>query len=430
MIDTAPQDRRPDVRPRPSARRFATAHQRWEEQPLEELVRALRAIRADALGLERGFAEELRDAHRSFSASARNLVHYLALRRHDIRGLQEQLASLGLSSLGRTESHVLAGIDAVLGILHQLVGRPWLEPPLAAPAITFAEGDALLAEHTAALLGPPPRGRGVRVMVTMPGEAARDYGLIRQLLANGMDCMRINCAHDDARAWKRMIDHLHRARRELGRPCRILMDVAGPKLRTGEIDARSQTLRWKPQRDRFGAVVTPARIWVTAATHPSPPPNGADGCLRAQGNWLTRARAGERLTFEDLRGKSRRLTLMAAARGGRWASADQTAYLGLGRPLQLRRVVKKAGRKAASRAVEAIPFAVSADRHYLTLKPGDALLLTRAPVPGRPAVIDASGHQVRSATISCTLAADVFADLRTGERLWFGDGRLGGGIQP
>lgn len=54
-------------------------------------------------------------------------------------------------------------------------------------------------------------------MVTMPSEAADDFQLVRQLLANGMDCMRINCAHDDSNAWGCMVAHLQRAKQELGR---------------------------------------------------------------------------------------------------------------------------------------------------------------------------------------------------------------------
>ena len=46
----------------------------------------------------------VRPVHR---ASAINLVHYVWLRGHDIRGLQAELADLGLSSLGRLESRVL-----------------------------------------------------------------------------------------------------------------------------------------------------------------------------------------------------------------------------------------------------------------------------------------------------------------------------------
>ena len=49
-------------------------------------------------------------------ASERNLAHYLAFRRHDHRGLQQRLADLGLSSLGRAEPHVLANVDKVLEV--------------------------------------------------------------------------------------------------------------------------------------------------------------------------------------------------------------------------------------------------------------------------------------------------------------------------
>ena len=101
--------------------------------------------------------------------------------------------------------------------------------------LTKDEGEVLLTEHTDALFGPPPAGRSVRVMVTMPGEAAADYIIIRDLVAAGMDCMRINCAHDDATAWAQMIEHLRRANGELRRRCRVSMDIGGPKLRTGSV---------------------------------------------------------------------------------------------------------------------------------------------------------------------------------------------------
>jgi pyruvate kinase len=38
-------------------------------------------------------------------------------------------------------------------------------------------------------------------MVTMPTEAGDDYTLVQDLLKHGMDCMRINCAHDNAATW-------------------------------------------------------------------------------------------------------------------------------------------------------------------------------------------------------------------------------------
>ena len=60
--------------------------------------------------------------------------------------------------------------------------------------LVLADGRRLLAEHTEALLGAATPGRSVRIMVTMPGEAAGNYALVHELLQQGMNCMRINCA--------------------------------------------------------------------------------------------------------------------------------------------------------------------------------------------------------------------------------------------
>ncbi|HUI60497.1 MAG TPA: pyruvate kinase [Steroidobacteraceae bacterium] len=241
--------------------------------PFAPMLAALERIGADLLRLESAFAQPLDHTHRVHRNSASNLVHYLALRQHDLRELQEQLAAMGLSSLGRTESHVLAGLDAVRMLLCRLTNRacqPW---DLQAKTITFAEGQQLLRAHTAALLGPRPSRRGVRIMVTMPTEAAQDYALVKQLLERGMDCMRINCAHDDRAAWAQMVAHLRRAQDEVGRQCRVLMDVAGPKLRTGPIAAETQVVKWAPQRDGYGRVAQGAasgRRRARARRHPAP----------------------------------------------------------------------------------------------------------------------------------------------------------------
>src|SRR6266542_4185017 len=54
---------------------------------------------------------------RTFLPAAVNLSHYLALRRHRLPELQDSLARLGLSSLGRSEARVLPNIDAVTASL-------------------------------------------------------------------------------------------------------------------------------------------------------------------------------------------------------------------------------------------------------------------------------------------------------------------------
>jgi pyruvate kinase len=192
-------------------------------------------------------------------ASARNLIHYVALRRHELGALQRELSARGLSSLGRAEAQVLQNVEAVLDILKGLERRETLLPP--------NEGRTLLDAQTVELLGPAPEGRDVRIMVTMPGRAAHDFALVRDLVAAGVDCIRINCAHDDRETWSGILHHVTNAKLETGRRCRVLIDLAGPKVRTGPIQPGAPVIRWRPQRDVSGRVVKPARIWLTDLTH-------------------------------------------------------------------------------------------------------------------------------------------------------------------
>ena len=164
-----------------------------------------------------------------FLPSARNLAHYLALRRHDLRDLQVRLMPWGLSSLGRCEARVLPTLNAVAAALAALgsEGGPEAEPDTEA----FFRGHELLSAQTEAVLGPTPPNWAVRIMVTLPSQAAHAYELVRGLVSDGMDVARVNCAHDDSAAWAQMAEHVRRASREIGRPCRICFDLVGPRAR-------------------------------------------------------------------------------------------------------------------------------------------------------------------------------------------------------
>lgn len=163
--------------------------------------------------------------------SRTNLLHYLALREQDHRELQKALAELGLSSLGRCEPAVLHNLAMARHAAGRLIDPPVTPPEPDAPGISLARGRTILDHRTEALLGPRPTARAVRIMVTMPTEAAQPGGddLIARLLRAGMDAARINTAHDDPADWRTMIrtirdqDPEHR--------CRIFMDLAGPKIR-------------------------------------------------------------------------------------------------------------------------------------------------------------------------------------------------------
>ena len=231
---------------------------------LEELISKLDEIRCSLIRHESDLHERASTVHPAYRKSAINLIHYMALRHLDIRTLQDELAALGLSSLGRTEAHVMSTLNSVLVALQRLAGRK-IEGQAPSEFPGFREGRSLLAAHTEALLGPAPEHRSVRIMVTMSSAAADDYPLVRELVSHGMNCMRINCAHDTPEVWGRMVNHLKRARQELGLPCRLLMDIAGPKLRTGAIEPGPRVVVWHPKRDSLGCVTEPARIWLEPA---------------------------------------------------------------------------------------------------------------------------------------------------------------------
>ena len=72
-------------------------------------------------------------------------------------------------------------------------------------------------------------------MVTLPAKAAEDYNLIRNMVKAGADLFRINCAKDGPKVWKDMISGIRRVSQEEGIDVKVLMDLGGPKLRTGEI---------------------------------------------------------------------------------------------------------------------------------------------------------------------------------------------------
>lgn len=203
-----------------------------------ELHADLEQLRADVVRTGAELFESWRPRIRreDYLPSARNLAHYIALRRHELRQLQLELMPWGLSSLGRCEARVRESLDAVTAALARFATDS-ADPGAAQDPATFFHGYELLRRNTEAALGPPPRGREVRIMVTLPSEAATDRGLVRELLASGTDLVRINCGHDDAETWRAMVANVRRAEAELGRCCRVCMDLSGPRIRTGAVRA-------------------------------------------------------------------------------------------------------------------------------------------------------------------------------------------------
>ena len=366
--------------------------------------------------MEQEFGTSISEACRQSRHSVQNLLDYLALRRHDLRDLQACLAGLGLSSLGRSESSTLARVEAVISVLESLAGEQRSSPSAHTAAVaTFRTGPATLAKNAEDLLGPVPKGRAVRVMATMPSEAAKSHELVKSLVEAGMDVMRVNCAHDSEHEWERMITHMRRANQESGRHCKALMDLAGPRLRTGPIHRGYHVVRWRIGKDARGAVVTPARIALvskrgSAESMPSVP--SADVVLPVPETLVRAVRLGDTFRVKDSRGKTRQLTVINKSDHSCVCTCEQGAWVLSGAELSLVRE----GREIETAHVGDLPFV----EEPIRLQPRDLLVLTKGE-NRPPAPHEDTPH------ISCTLP-QVFSTALAGQPIFFDDGKIEGRI--
>jgi len=250
------------------------------------LASELEALRRDVAheGCETYRRWRPRLKRRSFRPSALNLAAYLALRRRDLRALQTALMPLGLSSLGRCESRVIANLDAVRAALAGLGGEA--SPARLPSAERFFAGERRLRAATIELIGVGASTRTIGIMTTLPSEAATDAALLDRLVAAGMDVARINGAHDDADAWRAMIANVRDAARKRGSRCAICFDLPGPKHRTEEVLLA------------HGRVRIGDRIVLT--TRPDAHPSGATPVVRASlDGVLEHAAAGQPVLIDD-----------------------------------------------------------------------------------------------------------------------------------
>ncbi len=341
---------------------------------------------------------DIEACHTVHRRGAVNLVHYLALRQGDVHHLQRWLGERGLSSLGRCEAHVLATVESVRAAVDGTA-------PMFGPAIqSFAEGRAALDHNTDALFGPRPEGRVPRIMVTLPSEAADDFPLVRNYVSRGMDVARINGAHDGPDAWERMARHVRRASSEVGRPCRVSMDLPGPKLRTGPLAEGPQVVKFRPTRDLRGIAVMPAEVTLVDRYGPV----GSSKEVPVDRAWIDRRRPGDRVDLVDTRGSRRELRVLGVEAGRCTTEIRDTTYVETGTVLSCGDDTTRVGQLARI-------------AQYHLLCTGDTLVLTRDQDPAKPWGHGQPGH----ARIGCSYPR-AFEAAGIGHRVIFDDGAITG----
>ena len=389
---------------------------------LDPIASSLLTLRADLLQRESIAASSLDRIPEAYRDSARNLVHYVALRSRDIRPLQELLVQKGLSSLGRCEAFVLANLETVLRQhLGAAVAGVELLSPSAIPC-DFSRGHALLDRNIRRLFaGPVNRPQ---IMVTMPAQAATEYSIVRDLLAAGMSVMRINCAHDAPDQWLGMIQHLRKAQKELGRTCRVAMDLGGPKIRTASMGQGPTVMSWKPKRDTFGRIRSPISIRLSPAGR-ADMPNGADVVLPVRDRWWQSAIVGDVLKFEDTAGRPREMKVLESGDEGLLCQTSRSAYVDHNTVFRVLRSTASTDKRelVTSGHVGPIPPKTMSVR----VSRGDLLRITGPETS--PSAEHAPPRDLPPApiVISCTLP-EVFRDAEPGHRVLLDDGKITGEI--
>jgi pyruvate kinase len=402
---------------------------------LKELLEDLLCLRLEVTQEAARILDDYRESFSNgrLSYSAVNLAHYVALRRRDLCSLQKRLAEAGLSSLGRSESHVLVNLDVVIRLLAKVVGENVDAAIADDDSQAFSKGRDLLAHNTAALFGQPPADRSVRIMVTLPTEAAFDYQLVKGLLLRGMNCARINCAHDDETIWAKLLENIRRAERETGLRCKILMDLAGHKIRTGPIQPAPPVIHLKVKRDLYGQLVAPFHLLLgklgsgNSAQSPYGDVQRSDyRIIHIPDNFHEQLTLGDRMYFGDCRHKTRFFEVVEKATPDYWlCHGFSSTYLHAETQFSWRRT-NADGKFEVLGEFPLAPF--SGKFSSIHVENGDHLLLSRGDELGCPAVYGVNGQIMTPARIGCSCDA-VFAALRPDQPVWIDDGKLGAVVE-
>ncbi|MEM7110217.1 MAG: pyruvate kinase [Bacteroidota bacterium] len=376
---------------------------------IEKSIEEIRNILSQLYKEEARHHIQIEQVHPYFRKSSANLVHYESLRRQDLSDLQKQLGDLGLNRLAESESHLVASLQSSRDILKALMHDTSKDG--AHQRISIKKSRKTLNSITLRLLGYRSKGRRVRIMVTLPSEAADNYKLVASLVAAGMNNARINCAHDNQEVWKKMINNVQKAKKRLRKECKISMDLAGPKIRTGTIEPGPQVRRYKPDKNEFGHILKPVQIVLLSSDQP-PRLEG----IGVDRTFLATLNLGDVIVLKDARGKRRSLQVTDVSPLKVTTQSFKTCYIEKGTQLK-----SKKNDKVTS--VTYVPWV----EQSILLSPGDCLKITMSSTPGSPARYNENGELLEEPSISCT-SSEIFQYVRAGEKILFDDGKIIGKI--
>lgn len=245
--------------------------------------------------------------------SCMNMQDFLSLKKFDLTMLQKALVDIGFSSLEWSHFYLIYTIEKQLQVLGNILGYSPIqiskEPSPQDVYASMQQRSRFLKSHESCENS---------VMVTLPSEAAEDPAFIQGLAARNIDIVRINTAHDSLPQWKKMAQIVKRINQTVRQenPISIYVDLAGPKIRTGEIQQVTVPLKIRPNEHSMLLLTTKK---LQESTLPN---NICNQCIVVE-HWFNKRRKGEKVLLTHPELKNRKLHIKKIDEKGIWLDFDK-----------------------------------------------------------------------------------------------------------
>lgn len=379
------------------------------KEKLEKLLSEIDDLIDHISDREKKYADKIALVHPEYTDSARNLIHYFALRSRKINNLQKRLGNFGLSRLSESEPHIMASLATTRAILKSML-KEKVKFPKVQPS--FKRSRKATRRNAKELLGYRSKGRRCRIMVTLPSKASHDFELIHDLIENGMNCARINCAHESQQEWSQMIENIKTASKQLRKNCKISMDLSGPKIRTGFIAKDARIIKIQYQQDALGNEIKPIRVFFG-----KPEKQDSNIPVIPLRNYdPEQIKKSDVLHYTDSRFKQREIVVKEVYAHGFLADLNKTTFFETDFPITI-----DENRNFLIGSLEE-------KKKPLYLKVNDILIIKREQTTAQRKKIATTTGEIEPAYISCT-APQIFEMVKPGEPVIFDDGIIEGFIE-
>ncbi|OIK12087.1 pyruvate kinase [Bacillus sp. MUM 13] len=222
--------------------------------------------------------------------------------------LENKMIEEGLSTTDNLIPHVLYSLNKMIVNLSGEANGVETNP---APYVHPADAYRSKGQRRQGLFGGTESENIPCIMVTLDRSMLAKPDIFSKLLTSGMNIARINCAHDDVHVWTALIEQLKMAEENISDKdkkdsCKIYMDLAGPKIRIGELAKEKTDLTITVDRanknSQYGYLVCKGHT----LSH-----NDLSFLLTAANcEDLTHIDENTSILFKDTRGKNRILTVV------------------------------------------------------------------------------------------------------------------------